>query len=598
MSGVAGGDMRDVSLEEVIRDIRSDEAEPTWVFEQGSAGIGLVRNPNDPQGARSWQGTGRAGVIYGAPTNLGELGWDTEELFERLFERPSATATAVEGAFSIVAYDSATDRYLVVTDKLGAYPVYVTVEGPFRFASSVSPLVDRFSEPSVDRQAVSDMLLMGNLWGNRTLADEVKAVRPATVAEVTPDARTRQRYWKPDYTEGNAGRAYLAELVDRYRTAAKRTSRTIPSEAGIWLSGGLDSRTTAAALLEHADQDGLDSLIGFTYDANPPTNDNPEIATSVAERLGIDLVEVPLRPELFEPVLDRVIEATDGMVKWSTLVNLAATHNVDRLPGVMLEGMQGELVGDHPFRYHLDDSSSVVQAQHDSEAGSSVEKVRALLEPEVDPHGTFREEARRSAESTHRGKVLDIHFQNYYARNVLASDAVARDRVGTRAPQVDGDYLDWCASLPRAYRKGTFPFSERFIDADAGGVPYGTSRAKLELCRRIAPSLANVTYERTKTKPSRPYHLHAAGLVKNVVVNRIMGNPTYGEASLPDIWLRDRDTKLHERVVDLVDDARDRALFNGDVVQQAYADHMDGANNVSLLAKVTTLESWLQAHMD
>jgi asparagine synthase (glutamine-hydrolysing) len=263
----------------------------------------------------------------------------------------------------------------------------------------------------------------------------------------------------------------------------------------------------------------------------------------------------------------------------------------------MAEGMQGELVGDHPFRYHLD-GRSAVRSQYASEASATPETVSSLLVPDVDPFGTLREEAERSPESTHRKTVLDVHFQNYYSRNTLFSNKVMRDRVGSRVVQVDGAYLDWCARLPRSYRKGTFPLSRRFVHADAGGVPYGTSRAKLQLCRRIAPAVADITYERTKVRPSRPYPLHAAGFVANVVVNRLRGEATYGSGSLADVWIRDTGTAVHDFVADRIDDACDRPLFDEDAVRAAYETHMAGANKASLLGKITTLEQWLRTHLD
>jgi asparagine synthase (glutamine-hydrolysing) len=552
----------------------------------------------DQRDSETWASRHRGATIYGAVTNLDELGWTHTDLFERLLDHPVNTAADIEGAFLIAAYDASENRYLLVTDKIGARPCYYSIEGPFRFASQVSTLSARLDSPSVDIQGVNDMLMMGHLWGERTLVEEIKAMRPATVMEIKDGDRSSERYWKPDYTEAEPGEEYLSELVRRYRQASERATRTFPEEAGIWLSGGLDSRTTAAALLEHRVPDGFSSLTAFTYDANPPTNDNPQIASSVCNKLGIEFVEVPLTPETFAPEFERVIESTDGMIAWNTLVNLSATYNIQNRPPVMLEGMQGELVGDHPFRYHLYRSGSVTQAQYDSEAGTSVETVDRLLNPDVDPYETFNLEAERTPETSHREKVLDIHFQNYYARHVLASNRVARERTGTRTVQADGEYLEWCARLPRRYRKGTFPLSRRFIKADAGGVPYGTSRAKLELCRRINPSLADITYERTKTKPKRPYPQHVIGFVANVIINRMLGNPTYGKESLSDIWLRDTSTELHDRVSELVETACSRPIFNDDVVEEKYEQHMDGENNVSILAKITTIEYWLQQHID
>jgi asparagine synthase (glutamine-hydrolysing) len=550
------------------------------------------------QTAKSWEQDSRFGIVYGAVTNLDEIGWEFSDLFERLLDRPSETAATIEGPFVIACYDGSVNRYLLVTDKLGSRPCFYTTEDPFRFATAVSPLVDRLDSPSVDIQGVSDMILMGHLWGERTLVENIRTVRPATVMEITAGNVTSTRYWKPEYTEADPGPEYLSELARRYRQAARRTGRTLPATVGLWLSGGLDSRTTAAALLDGQLSDRFESMTAYTYDANPPTRDNPTIARTVADRLGMEFVEVPLTAETFFPVFESVIEATDGMIQWKTLVNLSATYSLTDGPTAMLEGMQGELVGDHPFRYHLYELNSVVQAQHDSEASVDAETVRRLLTPDVDPHGTFKAEERRSSETSHRAKVLDIHFQNYYARNVLASDRLVRQRMETRTPQVDGSYLEWCAKLPRAYRKGTFPFSERVIKADAGGVPYGTSRAKLDLCRRVAPSVADVTYERTQTKPSRGYPFHVAGFVANVVTGRLRGEATYGRGALSDFWLRDTSTDLHQRVTDLIDDACSRPLFDSDVVLETYDQHMDGKNNSSMLSRITTLEYWLQRHLD
>ena len=569
----------------------------SWVFARGESGLYLSAGPTGPEGETVWDDGSRAGVALGAITNLGELGLSYGDVFERLLDGGTDVAAAVEGDFLLACYDAAKNRWVIVTDKLGSRPCYYTSKEGFHFANSVGTLLPHHPDPAVDEQAVSDMLLMGHLWGDRTLVRGIRAVRPATVLEVADGDVSSRRYWKPSYDEAAPDEAYLDELARRYRQAVGRAVGTLPEEVGLWLSGGLDSRTTAAVLGEAARTSSEPkTLRAYTYDANPPTNDNPRIARRVSERLGLERTDVPLTADTIGAAFERLVEATDGMVSWHTL-NLAATYNIERPPRVMLEGMPGELLGDHPFRYHLD-GSSAVQAQYASEAGTSAETVGALLVPDVDPFDTFREEVRRSPESTRRATVLDTHFQNYYARSALLSDQVTRDRVESRALEVDGDYLELCARLPQRYRKGTFPFTERFVRADAGGVPYGTSRAKLGLCRRLAPTVSDIAYERTKVRPSRPYPLHVAGFVANVGVSRLRGKATYGSGQLADVWIRDTTTSLHQYVAGLVDDACERSLFDADRVRSVYEDHMDGADNAPLLAKVTTLEYWLQSHLD
>jgi asparagine synthase (glutamine-hydrolysing) len=598
MSGIAGGTIEGPELQELVGELTGRGREKAWRYEHGGSGLGISYPAGDPGGMTVWDDGSRAGIAYGAVTNLPELGFDRYELFERLLDAPVRTAAAVEGSFLLACYDGSRDTHVVVTDKLGSRQCFYARDSGFQYATSVAALLPFVDAPELDVQGASDLLLMGHMWGDRTLVDQVSAIRPATVLESVDGAVTTTRYWKPSYEVREPGGQYLSELTDRYRQAARRTASTMPEEAGIWLSGGLDSRMTAAALLDGPTGGGLRTLTAYGYDANPPTSDNPEIATAVANEFSIEYVEVPLSASTFAGDFERVIEVTDGMVRWNTTANLSPSYRVTDGPPVLMEGMQGSLLGDHLLRYHFDDSRSLVETQRASETATSVETVSELLTPDVDPEASFEREASRTDESTHHAELMDIVFQNYYARRELASDRVMRDCAGTRAAQVDGDYLELCAGLPKQYRKGTFPFSHHFVHADSGGVPYGTSVAKLEVCKRLCPDLADIKYERTKMKPSRPYPLHVAGFVGNVVINRLRSRPTYGNGQLQDFWIRDTETYVHRRVRDLIDDAVDRELFDADAVRSVYDDHMDGENNATLLAEITTLEYWLQEHLD
>lgn len=598
MSGTCGGEMNAGELADTVSELDGWNAETRWEYEVGDGGLATTSPSVDSDGYTTWSDGKRAGVVYGAVTNLDELGLDESALFASMLSDPAATAAELEGEFLVACYDGGADRHVVATDKLGARSCFYTPDGRFLYSTSMSSLVPLLDGPSVDMQAVSDMLLMGHMWGERTLIEEVRAMRAATVLEVTGGERSTTRYWKPDYEAHAGGDGYFDELAARYEQAARRVTGTLPEEAGLWLSGGLDSRTTAAALLHNASPGHLDRLIAYGYDANPPTEDNPKIASQIARELGIEYAQIPLTAETFAEDVERVVDVTDGMLQWNTTANLSPSYHIERDVPVLMEGVQGELIGDHLLRYHFDDSRSVVETQFASEASASKKQVSRLLAEDVDPVATFKEEAEKSPETTHRGKVLDIHYQNYYARAGLESNRLMRDRAGSRSMQVDGDYLEWCAKIPRYYRKGSFPLSHHVFTSDAGGVPYGTSIAKLELCRRVCPNLSEIPYERTKTKPSRPYRLHVAGFVGNVVVSRLQSKATYASGQLQDFWIRDTDTFVHEWVAEHVHDAAERTFFDADAVESVLTKHMKGSNNASMLARITTLEYWLQKHLD
>ncbi|QCC49268.1 asparagine synthase-related protein [Halobellus limi] len=599
MSGICGGEMDSGELADTVSQLDGWNAETRWEYEFDDDALATTSPSIDSNGYTTWSDGRHAGVVYGTVTNLDELGYDERALFTAVLSDPVTVAAELEGEFLIACYDGSGDRHVVVTDKLGARTCFYTADGRFLYSTSMNSLVPLLEDPTVDMQAVNDMLLMGHMWGERTLLGKVRAMRAATVLEVADGERSATRYWKPDYeAHGGDSDGYFDELADRYEQAARRVAGTLPEEAGIWLSGGLDSRTTAAALLQNAPPGHLDRLLAYGYDANPPTEDNPKIASQIARELGIEYSQIPLTAETFAEDIERVIDVTDGMLQWNTTANLSPSYHIERDVPVLMEGVQGELIGDHLLRYHFDESRSIVETQFASEASASKEQVNKLLTEDVDPMRTFKEEAEKSPETTHRGKVLDIHYQNYYARAGLESNRLMRDRTGSRSMQVDGGYLEWCAKMPRYYRKGSFPLSHHVFKSDAGGVPYGTSIAKLELCRRVSPSLSEIRYERTKTKPARPYRFHVAGFVGNVVLSRLQSKATYAGGQLQDFWIRDTDTFVHEWVSQYVGDATDRSFFDADAVESVFERHMNGSNNASMLARITTLEYWLQNHLD
>lgn len=592
MTGVIGGQTGGQLPRETLDDIASGESTGTWIHEYGEFALGLAYHDHDGTGYERWTDGTRVGVVDGAVTNLGELGWSIEDLFTELLDRPAETAAAIEGSFVIACQDPTADRQLVVTDKLGTRPVFYTRDGPFLFACAVGALLEYVPEPTTNRQAISDLLLMGHMWGDSTLVEEIAAVRPATLIDVAGGERTERRYWKPEFTEADPGDAYAEELTRRYRQAVDRTAGTLPSRTGIWLSGGIDSRTTTSAFAQSTA--GNTTLETFTYDANPPTRDNPRIARQVADTIGVENTEVPLDAATMGQHFEDVVEATDGMHMWAYGANLAATYEIESPPPVMMEGMHGALLGDHLYQHHLTEAASPVESQFDSEASNDPEAVSSILTADVDPLGSFKAEASRSAETSLRETVLDVHYMNHHSRVLMPTNRIMRDRVDTRVTETDGDYLEWCAKLPTRYRKEAL----RVPGAPDGGIPFEPTRGKLALTRRIDPELADITYERSKVKPSRPYPVHAAGFVGNVVVNRLRSRPTYGNGQLPDFWIRETDSDLHRHVTRLVDDACDRSLFDADAVRRVYDQHMDGQNNVALLSPITTAEYWLQEHLD
>lgn len=592
MTGIVGGTVDRRRLGEMADELDREAWYESERFEAGAYGLGLEHHgEKDPLGYTFWSDGRTAGTIDGAVSNRDALGWDTAEVFERLLRSPDATLAALEGPFTIACVDATEDRILLATDKIGCRTPFYTDEDGFAFGSRLGTLLPVLDDPTVDTQGVSDLLLLGNMWSDTTLLEEAKAVHPASVIEYRDGEWAERRYWRPDYTPARPTAEYRHTLTNAFQRTVQRIATTMTGDVGLWLSGGLDSRATASELVGAAEDQDLDSLVTYTYDANPGGGINPRLARETADALGVENETVPLTVERFLPVLEEAVTATDGMVKWNTLLNLTAVHNIDdRDPDILLEGHEGALLGHHLCRHHLTDPDSLVESMYRSEAALTAEAVRDLLSVPVDPLGSLRREARRIDEPTLARGAVDAHFQNYYSRLAHASNPVPRAKVGTRVPYADGEFLSHVAKLPVSWRMGALPFS-------GGDLIYGVVEPKIKLIRALDADLAAIPYERSRLKPTAPYPLHVAGFYAATALSQLLSKPTYGDgSSMTESWYRCHDG-FREKLDELLAAVAERPFLDAETVE-TYRERLGDGVDMNAISALTTLEIWLQEHLD
>jgi len=599
MTGITGGTVGSETVRRMANSLVREPWYETDRFAAGSFGLATQHHgTKDPAGYTFWNDGTRAGVIDGSVTNRTELGWSDDEVFERLLRAPEQTLRSLEGPFVIACIDADDDRILLGMDKIGCRPCYYATTGravPSRlvFGSELTAVMAALDDPQVDPQGVSDLLLMGTMWSDTTLLKGVKALHPATVLEYRDGQTTTSRYWRPSYGRAEPTEQYFFELTDQFRHTMDRVAGSMQGDIGLWLSGGLDSRATMNELVR-CDENGapFESLVGLTYDANPAGGGNPEIAESVSATLGTPLEHVPLSPDRFLDVIEKGVNTLDGMVRWSTFLNLSAVFNIQEHDlDVVMEGLEGALVGHHLCQHHFTEPSSLVESMYQSEASLTSEGVGNLLAVNVDPLGSFRKEAKRIDEPTFAGEVVDAHFQNYYSRVAHASNHLPRSQVGTRVPYADGDFLSHVARLPLSYRMGALPFSD-------GELIYGVVKPKIRMIRALNSDLADIRYERSSVKPTLPYPVHVAGFFGSTALAQLRDQTTYGGTSMPGQWYR-IDEDLRAKVDGLLDDACDRALFDADAIRERRRRHLEGeADEINAISGVTTVELWLRRHLD
>lgn len=574
MTGFVGGALDDTTLGACAAELYHEDWYESATLSTDGFGVSVLHHgAKDPKGCTLWEDGSRVGAVYGVVTNLDELGLDTDTLFEKLLDDPHALLPELDGTFLIVAIDGATGRIVVTSDKLGTRQCFY-VDGdeengePFAFGTEVGALTTLLDDPQVDERAISDLLLIGHVWGDKTLVQGVNYLPSGSVLEYEAGSGYEiESYWHHTFEQSDDD-SYLDDLTEAYQSVIADMAETVDGDVGLWLSGGLDSRSMASELSRYHD------ITTYTYDSNPANGSNLELAARVSDVLGVENKRVMLDSDGFVDNFDKSVQLTSGMVGLSTFTNLSAVFNIPEVPDILIEGCgQGGMMGDGIGRAAVERSKSPEAALYRAKHRIDIDEARKLLRTSFDPMTTYREEVLKSNQSDLYSTALDCYYRNYFPRCDFASNPIAESQAGTRVPFSDTEFLDAVTRMPLSHRVGSIPFTN-------GAVPAGTAYPKIELVRRLDSRLADIPYERTKVPPARPMWQHAAGFVVGTSVDRIREHVigdvhTYGGRSMVGEWYR-QNRALRERVDDLLDSACERPYFDADEIRRLQLEELTG----------------------
>jgi asparagine synthase (glutamine-hydrolysing) len=220
------------------------------------------------------------------------------------------------GMFAVALYDPQREEVLLVRDRLGIKPVYVShLPGRLRFASSLPALVASGGvDTSIDEVALHHYLSWHSIVpAPRTILRGIQKLPAATIRTIRADGTWHDReYWKPSYTrrpehEGWSTRDWQDAVRESLKTAVRRRMvADVP--VGVLLSGGLDSSLLVALLAEEG-QHGLSTFsIGFDGAGGDSGN---EFAYSdlVAREFGTRHERLHISTADFAPSIDAAVGA-------------------------------------------------------------------------------------------------------------------------------------------------------------------------------------------------------------------------------------------------------------------------------------------------
>ncbi len=196
-----------------------------------------------------------------------------------------------DGAFTIVVVDLDRKRLLVVSDRVGALPVYYARrDHVFAFGPEIKTVLAASGmTPRLHPDGIASFLIFGYCLATRTLFEGVSNLEPASTMTVELESLTYtiERYWNLRFRPSRKLRSRAAAEKAIYDTLLASQRLILcddPRSYEVFLSGGLDSRGVVA----FADVLGKPPATTFTWGASDTvTQSDAFIARRVAEHFHL-----------------------------------------------------------------------------------------------------------------------------------------------------------------------------------------------------------------------------------------------------------------------------------------------------------------------
>ncbi len=377
----------------------------------------------------------------------------------------------VAGAFIVAIYDRARRQVFLANDRFGLYPLHFEYrKGYLAFAPEVKAILT-ISErsPQLDEVALAQYMRFQQLLGTRTFFKGIQALAPASVLSYKLETGICriEPYWSfdqiPNHPAGVTFEEAAEEATRLMRQAVLRRLRG-NYRFGIYLSGGLDSRTLLAAYPRDFPRPvtltfGLKNCRDAYY------------AARVARRAGTPFYFCEFTDgNWVKEYADFHLTLTEGFHSWIHMHGISTLPTARGLFEINLTGLGGDLVLGGPNESEEillktpDDVAYLITLfellnQRYNWPGMSEAEEQMLYTPpfytrlqglafeslyqELQPYLRYNRESRVD----YFGFQVDLrHYAHYIT--------FMRSHIETRYPFYDYDLVDFLLSLPVGFRVG------------------------------------------------------------------------------------------------------------------------------------------------
>lgn len=523
------------------------------------------------------------GEIYGSGTEraAGDLAMGVAE--------GSRPAVDLNGHLLMLGWNESERRWHVWTDRFGTVHAYLSDDGSRAALGTYLPAVAAAaSRRRLDWQGLCGFMAFGFFPEDRTFFDDVKILRPAThyVLDANGALIRAERYWR--WRHEPDGRRSHADTVEEFAAVFHRVldDQSANGRLAVPISGGLDSRSTVAALTRPGREPGA-SVWSYSYGYTDGSVET-RIAREIAEARGLPFEAVTVGPYLFDR-LGLVLSCVEGFQDLTQSRQATVAGRLARDADAVIAAHWGDVWLDSMGLVGAETADPSAVVDH------ALRKIRKrgrdwllaeLVAPRLgrEPDSLLREIV--GTELDRVGEIADADFrvkafktEQWSFRWTLASLRMFQAGAFPRLPFYDTRLTDFFSTVPSALMKGR--------------------RLQVDYLKRFAPDLARITWQAYDTNLFLYPYFHSLLLPSRAIKKamrllradapqrnwEVQFSGDAGRRGLEQTLLREN-SKLHE----FVDPRRIRSLLR-DFLSSPLEEGR--GYTVSMLL---TFSSWLEAH--
>jgi asparagine synthase (glutamine-hydrolysing) len=392
----------------------------------------------------------------------------------------------LNGHFHVLARDKITNEWHIWTNRFATLHAYRGLNGQRSSLGSFLPAVAAAAGcTQLDWPGITSFFAFGFFADDRSHYSDVRILRPATHYHYDEQGRLlrEKRYWDWWYAP-DVERTY-DETVDEFADVLTSVMKNLMADGriGIPISGGLDSRSTIAAI--DTLSSSHDRVWAYSYGYGEGSIET-DIAAQVAEKRALPIHVFEIKPYLFDR-LEEVLNSIEGFLDVTQARQAAITPELRRCTDRLIAAHWGDVF--------LDDMGLSDSAPSSMTTDELVDYALAKIKK---PSGWLLKELCRPQFSVTKSMSV---MRDLFHSQLTALEHIAEPDFRMKAFKTDQWSARWTTASLRMFQAATFPrlpFYDIRISDFFATVPtayVAGRRLQVDYLKRYAPDLAAVNWQ-------------------------------------------------------------------------------------------------------